>query len=541
MAGIVIKNFRGLTPMLNPQLLPDGFATRASNARLTHGDLRSWNAPNQIVTLTKVGPKKTLYRFGEEHDETGYWFSWTTDVDVFRLPIDGDVSERTVWTGDGYPKITDNALALTGGTAYPMNSYRLGVPVPDASTVLHVITGAPTDDKDSFIDAAYVFTYVTGWGEESMPSDPVGPWSFKPGQTLTLNTLPGAPNGPYNVTLLRVYRTNTGDTGTTYQLHSELPIGTATLNDTKLQEALGEACPTFGWEMPPEDGFGFTLGANGNAIMLKDKTIYPCVPFVFYAFPAEYQLSTESKLVGAGAFGQSFAILTESNPYIVNGIDPANYSMTRIDTAVSCVSKRSIVEMLGGVIFASPDGLWIVNNDGLKPLTQSMFTKDQWQALNPSSIHAYQLDGRYYAFYDTGTKRGCMVFDFARSPEDYVELDQWCDTAFNDPLRDELYLSVDNDILKFDAGAALSYIWRTKEYKVRTNISYAYGRVDAEAYPVTFRLIADGAQVFEKQVQSSQPFRLPHKPAYKVAFELEGSSQVNTVAIAESAAEIKQV
>lgn len=538
MSAFVVRQFQGAIPIANPQLLPEGAALVARNTRLNHGDLRPWREPALTVRPTKPGIHQTIYRFGEEQGETQYWMTWTTDVDVARLPIDGDVAERTVWTGDGFPKQGDNTKILGGGDQYPMGFWRLGVPQPDASVVQAEVQGAPTSATAADINRAYVFTFVTALGEEGMPSVAVGPKSFKPGQQVSLTFLPSAPTGPYNINRMRVYATNTGDSGTTYQFHSELPLGTGQLVDNKPPEQLGEVLQTWGWEMPPEDGFGFTLGANGNAIMLAGKTIYPCIPFVFYAYPPEYQLSTESKLVGAGAFGQSFAILTESNPYILNGVDPASYSMTRIDTAQACVSKRSIVEMMGGVIYASPDGLWIVDNRGLTPLTLALYAKEDWQALNPSSIHAYQLEGRYIMFYDTGTKQGCKIFDFARDPGHVVDLDQYCSAAYNDPLRSALYLAQDGDINRFDAGAPMTYVYRTKEYRTPGDICPGYAKVEAEAYPVIFRLYCNGAMRFQKSVLNNRPFRLPAVRSRSTSVEVEANVQVNVVALAEIGEEI---
>lgn len=538
MSAFVIRQFQGMIPIANPQLLPEGTAVSARNTRLTHGDLRPWNAPAFVMHPAKPGIHKSIYRFGEAQGETEYWMTWTTDVDAARLPIDGDVAERTIWTGDGFPKQGDNVKILTGGTQYPMGFWRLGVPAPDATATQAEVTGVPTNNTDADINRAYVFTFVTALGEEGMPSAAIGPKSFKPGQQVNLTFLPQVPTGPYNINRMRVYATNTGDSGTTYQFHSELALGTGSLVDTKLPEQLGEVLLTWGWEMPPADGFGFTLGANGNAIMLAGKTIYPSVPFVFYAYPPEYQLSVESKLVGAGAFGQSFAILTESNPYILSGTDPATYSMTRIDTAQACVSKRSIVEMMGGVIYASPDGLWMVDNGGLKPLTLGLYAKEDWQKINPSSIHAYQLEGRYIMFYDTGTKQGCKIFDFARDPGHVVDLDIYCTAAYNDPLRSALYLAQNGDINKFDAGSAMTYVYRSREYRSPGDICPGYAKVEAESYPLIFRMYCNGQMRFTKTVQNNRAFRLPAVRSRSTSVEVESSGQINVVALAETGEEI---
>lgn len=61
--------------------------------------------------------------------ENGRFFHWLTDVDVARSHIGQETNERTVFTGDGAPKVTDSTLA-TGGTDYPVNDYDLGLPAP---------------------------------------------------------------------------------------------------------------------------------------------------------------------------------------------------------------------------------------------------------------------------------------------------------------------------------------------------------------------------------------------------------------------------
>ncbi len=68
--------------------------------------------------------------------ENGYWFSWTTDVNVVTSPVAADAYSRVYYTGDGVPKMTYNSIAVTGGTDYPENSYTLGVPAPVAAPSL---------------------------------------------------------------------------------------------------------------------------------------------------------------------------------------------------------------------------------------------------------------------------------------------------------------------------------------------------------------------------------------------------------------------
>jgi hypothetical protein len=438
-------------------------------------------------------------------------------------------------------------MALTGGTNYPVASYRLGLPMPDMSTVTITVGGTALDPNDVTYLGAYVLTFVSAWGEESAMSDLSSQvFQFKNGQTMTIGNIPVPPAGNWNIPLKRIYRSNTGSSGgAQYQLVAEIPSAQTTFADSKKNEELGAVCVTAGWYAPPDDGFGLTLGANGNAIMLSGRTIHACEPYFLYAWPESYQNTVGSDLVGAGAFGQSFAILTKSYPYILSGVDPAGYTLTQLPDEQACVSKRSIVSMGGGVIYASPDGLWFIDGSGAKSLTEKLLTKEQWQAYNPATMHAYEYDGRYLAFYDAG----CLIFDFAREP--FMErLDLICTAAHLDPLRDALYLAQGSNINKFDAGAALNYSWRSAEYRWPRDTSFGYAKVDAENYPVTFRLYGDVQQangrrlqelIHTQEVQSPRPFRLPAQPAMSHQYQLEGNVTVKGVHIAVGGGEIQSL
>jgi hypothetical protein len=539
MTAIMVRNFLGEVPLVSAQMLPDGTAVTARDVNLQHGNLHPWKSPTTVATPSKTGVKKTIYRFGEqEAADTQYWFTWTTDVDVVRAPISGDTTERTYFSGDGAPKKTNASLAQTGGSQYPMNAYKLGVPMPDTSLCTVVAGGSPTDPTSEEISVAYVVTYVTHWDEEGAPgANGIGPVTFRNGQDRQVNNLPTAPTGNYNLRGKRIYRAVTGSSASAYQYVTEIPLSQTTFSDTFSDTDLEDVLQTTGWFEPPDTAFGLTLGANGNAILLDGKTIYPCVPFALYAYPDVYQLNTESELVGAGAFAQGFAILTKSNPYIITGVDPASYTMTRLDTNQACVSKRSIVEMMGGVVYASPDGLWAIDGNGLRSLTSSLLSKEDWQALVPSSIHAYELDGRYHAFYDTGTVQGCLIFDFGRVPY-LIRSNQYCTAAYNDPLRDTLYMAQGGNITKWDAGAAMTYLWRSKDYRFPAPTSLAFGKVEAKSYPVTLRVYYDGALVHTQAVASAKPFRLPAGKAVLAAFEVEGTAIIDGVILAGTAEEL---
>lgn len=57
-------------------------------------------------------------------------------------------------------------------------------------------------------------------------------------------------------------------------------------------------------------------------------------------------------IVGLAALGQSLLVLTTGYPYLITGTHPSSMGMERLDIEQSCVAKRSISNVGGGVIYA---------------------------------------------------------------------------------------------------------------------------------------------------------------------------------------------
>jgi hypothetical protein len=130
------------------------------------------------------------------------------------------------------------------------------------------------------------------------------------------------------------------------------------------------------------------------------KTLCFSEPYAPYAWPVEYQQTVKHNLVGLGVFGQTVVVLTEGSPYYASGADSASMSAQEIDAPQSCVAKRTIASVEGGVMFASPDGLCLASNAGVKVLTYENFSKEDWQARVGANAFGAYSDGSYYLFTD---------------------------------------------------------------------------------------------------------------------------------------------
>lgn len=538
---IRIKGLSGVLPAIAPTELPASNAQIATNCRFDAVELRPWDGQSQVfATMPKPGTIRTIYRFGQDvSNDTQYWFHWATDVNVVRGPVAGDTSELTYYTGDGLPKVTDSSLALTGATQeYPIGYRTLGVPHPTTSPTL-AATGTPGSGSNQTF--AYVYTWVAQIGpllQESKPSD-ASTVVVAPNQTVNVTTQTSPPTG-YNITLKRVYRTE-GTTGL-YFLVAELPAGNGTHNDTL--QSVGEPLPSLTWEMPPSDLAGLVALDNGILAGFSGKDVFFCEPFRPFAWPLDYVLTCDYKIVGLCPSRQGLFVGTQGVPYYISGVDPASMSMDRIDFAQALVSKRSMVPVPGGAIYASPDGLCYIGEGGNRVLTDGVLTYGQWQAYKPESISGYYHDGRYFGFYDTGSTQAGFIFDFRDRRQPFSNIDVYATAGYVDLLRDRLFLVIGGALKTWGTNAAspIPLTWRSKRFVLPYEMNFACAQVLASAYPMTFSLYCDDALKYSGSVANATPFRLPSGFRYRIVeMQVSGTGRPFEIAAATSMEELSNV
>jgi len=543
MAGFKIDEFKGVVPKVSPRLLATEFGQTAKNCKIGTGDLQAfkektldWNPTSGDTNI------QTIYKFapGTANSDTGapvsqgFWMAWNKDINIVDGPVTTDVSHRTYFTGDGVPKTTDNTLTLAGTTTnYPATTYDLGVPAPtNAATVSGMSGTATSSDPLDNTDVYYVYTYVTGWGEESAPSPVSGKITYQIGEQPILSTSGTAPTGAYNVTHKRFYAASTGSSSTQYQYCGEVPLATASFTDPLTR---AEVLPTTGWDMPDSGMGGIVILANGILAGFKQNTLMFSEPYLPYAWPALYQLTIDHDIVGLGVSGQSLVVCTTAVPYLCTGIMPQAMSLQKMDVEQACMSKRSICTVNGTVIYASPDGLIGIDESGASLITQELFTREQWQALKPSSMHAYQHDGLYYCFYSVGSSdQGGFILDPATSHLVFIDL--YATAGFNDTTDDTLYLVVSDKIYKWDshASSSISYEWKSRLNRAPTPVTYGAAQVLSDSYPVTFKVDAD-SNSYTLSVPNDKPFRLPSGySARDWEVTLTGTGTVNSVLVGDT-------
>lgn len=542
---IHLPTFNGTSPRTTPRLLKDTFAQVARDTKLWNGTLRPWRAATQVAALSKVGTELTIYRFGQtEPGDSQYWFHWTTDVDVVRIPAAS--GERTVFSGDGPPKVTDAVLALTGGGSLPNAAWTLGVPSPTLAPGVSTTGSAGVGEQ--VVDRYYVYTFVNAQGEEGGVSPVSAVLSAYASQDVVLSALE-VPSGAQGFTSKRIYETQGVGESADFYLVAEVSAGATSAtfpadsanrpNPAGTVAAIGSKLRTADFFPPPEALFCLRR-APGTGLLagLAEGKLRFCEPNYPYAWPPKYEYPFDHDPVAIGVYGTTIVVGTRGTPYLVQGIDPANMQVTPLEHQYACVSKRSMIEVAGGVVYASPDGLVLVDNSGAQLVTKDFYDRDQWQALNPSSMHGVWWDNRIVMFYDAGgSSRGAIVLEPGAEPTD---LDLYASAAWVDPQRDAMYLAIDNAVLRFDAGAARTFRWRSKIFKAGKRVNMGYGRSSVSG-AVTMRLYGDGVLRATKTLVNDAVFSLPAGyTAGEWEIELEGTGEVRALQIAETVDELKQ-
>lgn len=476
MTATKIDTFGGLAPRYSRRLLPDNAATVARNTKLLSGELRGFHEPREIAEFDDNFTVRKAYRIpygvGDSFapDASDIWLRFDTrDVDIVRSPIVNDQYNRYYWAGDGAPKYSTLA-----NIAYDEDPLLLGIPTPTVAPTLTppAPVGDATDDT-----RAYVYTWVSAYGEEGAPS-PAVLGTGQPGTWALTNLGTGAdvPDAAdRNITRKRIYRTVAGNASTVFFFVADIDVNTTSYNDDAANDiiASNNTLESTSFIPPPEDMEGFVVMPNGYLVGWAGRRLLFSEPYRPHAWPAEYEQSVEFEIVGLAVFSNTLVICTKSKPALGQGATPAAFTMQKMDAVEPCLSRRGIVSTIAGVYYPSLDGLAMVNNSGITIVTQGILKKEEWVTrYTPQNIYAAQLDMQYVAFVRPS-------FGFIFNPTEpntmLVELDRFdkVDGVETDLYSGNVYLVRDNRALLWDEESTkpIYWTWRSKEFQYKKPIN----------------------------------------------------------------------
>ncbi len=540
MPALTTPTFRGMVPIRDSHFLDETQAVEAKDCFYAHGVLQPFSDfKSHARNVLKTSNPKSFFYW--EYNKT--WLSWTEDVDVINTPIGNDQYHRIYYTGLSEPRYS---MVTPKG----VTDFKLGVPMPTKAPTLVLKgkgdSGTNITEIDDDETRVYVFTYVTGNGEEGPPSKPsplvtvtraFDAVKTKDGQYVELNIPPmGSNTSLRNITKIRIYRSVSNTSGGDFLLVAEITATTKKYTDKKKTAELGASLVSDGHFPPSAKMKGLTsmpnaiiAGFEGNVLMLSE----PSLP---YAWNPANQLVVDSEIVGIGALATGGVLITKGQPYLISGYTSESMQLVKLDVPYGCQHPRSIVDFGESIVYASDVGLISVNSSGADNLTEKIIERSQWEEMLADDVHAYRWQAHYVLFTGKQNKRRCYLFSVRSG--DVTEVTNDYGRCFQPAGTDDLYMAVGKDVKKLVPGAGHKRAsWKGKEYHtppIRFSTLLVRGEGNNEV--IYYR---DGAEAARYQVSGYENIlRLPAGIGVKHQFALNVSGKVELVSIATSVSEV---
>jgi hypothetical protein len=406
------------------------------NVRVCFGEATyDVDGSNNYVVPT-VEPVATLPQTVEPTN----WLCFNSrDVDVVRSPLVNDSFDRYYWAGVGERPQMNTADRIH--TDLP--PYWLGIPIPVSPPTIAI--GADT-----------------------------GTWEIT-------NLPTAAPDaGNRAVDFINIYRTVPGNASTSFFHVAKIAITAGSYSDNITNEdaANNPILESTFWAEPPSTIEGLVVMPNGYLVGWAGRRLLFSEPYRPHAWPAEYELSTEFDIVGLAVFGSTLVICTESHPYFGQGVSPASFTTQKLDSVEPCLSRRSIVSMTVGVIYASINGLVLANSSGVQTITQDIVTKAEWDEFSPTTIYASQLGLQYIAF---NSPSFGFIFDPQNPMSRLVELDNFSNVEGieTDRYTGNVQLLAEDRVWNWDPETSdrLQWRWQSKQYQYPKPMNFGAARL----------------------------------------------------------------
>lgn len=301
-------------------------------------------------------------------------------------------------------------LGIVGWRAYRSNVGTAGTDFQLVPDLYLVTNSAPQGSYEDVIRATYTEVYPTGWYRPT--ADDIAIWkkiattgtAGTPWTNTKLRTemLLASANSVADTVLPNVKAAAIALTTSTASLllsdgaFNCFKLATTSYNDAAKSAQLQDTLATTTWLPPPAGLRGLTSMANGVMAGFVDNTVCFSEAYTPYAWPVEYQITVDYPVVAIAAFGQSLFVGTRGSVHIISGSDPSSMSAQILPGGQSCVGAKSVVADEYGVVFASAEGICRANSSAVQVVSKNLFTRTDWELLNPSTMVSFLHDGVYY-------------------------------------------------------------------------------------------------------------------------------------------------
>lgn len=493
--ALKVNQFGGLIPALDPRLIPDNQAVVAENCYFYYGRLQGTYKQTSIYTLQDPDAV-FVYRIPNNQPDMAHFADSTflefdnINTDVLKPALIEDTFQRYYWASSNIQPMYNTLARIQAG----QNALILGINPPSVAPGVTPAAGGTIPES-----RAYVYTWVSAYGEESQPSPPTvangnsaGTWNLT--FTAALATDINGTNRMLAHT--NIYRTVTGADGTTsFFFVAQIPIATLTYADSSSDTAItgNIILPSTNWNPPPSNLQGWVSMPNGMVAGWETNNIWFCEPYRPHTWPSVYTLSTDYEIVGMGVSGQMLVICTQVSPYWASGITPSAMTLSMLQAIEPCLTRGGILGAPEGVYYPSPNGLILVQAGLISNISREYMLKDAW--LNLAQINTLRCARLGTAYYAWGIAQP-SAFSTAFAPEAFAQADYSASTqgllidpanprvsvsqltttlsdakfnTFNDPWTGEVFTISQGQMFWFNVAdtdpTSEVYTWRSKKFQ----------------------------------------------------------------------------
>ena len=382
--------------------------------------------------------------------------------------------------------VTNAQITVTGSTTFTyFANGTAGITATTGMTTL-----IPTLDLTGLqLARTYVYTWLTAWGEESAPAPTSNSVYVYEGSSVTVTGLPSSfpttgayAGGVYQTTgmLVNVYRTVTSTTGTTYYLAGQVSLGTTSFVDTQPLTSLTTTLPSATWFPPPVGLKGIRAIHNNMLVGFTGTTVCFSEPGQPHSWPTKYYQEIGRTVIAVGSVGTTVIVLTDANPWIIQGNTPTAMQKVRMDSNLPCVSKRGMVNMDDGLYFPTRGGIAVFSLlQGASLVTNYVYDWDNFRTqVDPTTITATRYNNKYMASHSLGN----FIFEKDQHTGGFlVETSQSFSAVFYNPNTAKLYYAIGTPAAMYlwddIASPYQNFDWKSRVIRAQDFINLGAARV----------------------------------------------------------------
>jgi len=396
-------------------------------------------------------------------------------------------------TVDTTYNVTNAQITVTSPTSFTYYANgavgNIGTPSGSGSTGIPLINLSGLQ-----LSRTYVYTWMTAWGEESAPS-PASPAIYLyEGQQVTLTGLPSAfpttgvyAGGVYQTSgmTINIYRTVSSTTGTNYFTTPvmNVAVGTTTVVDNNPVAAFVTALPSTTWFPPPAGLTGIRAIHNGMLVGFTGSTVCFCEPGQPHSWPPKYYQELGTPIVSVSNVGTIIVVLTQANPWIIQGSTPLAMQKMKLDTNMPCVSKRGVVSMDWGLCYPTRGGIAVFSMvQGASLATNYVYDWDNFRTIvDPTTITAVRYNNKYMASHS----QGVFVFEKDEHTGGYLtETTQQFSAVYYNPNTAKLNFAFGTPSTMYlwddPTQGFTNFEWKSKVMRVKDYMNLGAARVIAD-------------------------------------------------------------